>query len=228
MNAPGFHGGEGLELHFRTKTRYDYSYIESAALCIGEDILEVSSWGGHFLNGVEGFESFPTTMGSFATVTYVNEFLAKKKHSFIVEFGKDSKIILSTFKDLVSVTIDAKTLDEFKDCVGLIGSHSGAKLARDGKTVIEDLNEYGQEWQVRDTESKLFQNAHVHPQFPEKCILPNKASKTKASCLLLESSVTKELAQAECTKYGREVDMSACIFDILATGDLEMAQAGAF
>ena len=36
----------------RTKPRYEYSYIEAAAIKIGTDILEIGSWGDFMINGV--------------------------------------------------------------------------------------------------------------------------------------------------------------------------------
>ena len=52
LHAPNFALGLGLDIHIRTKIRYGYSYIELAALKIGNDILEVSSWGEYSVNGV--------------------------------------------------------------------------------------------------------------------------------------------------------------------------------
>lgn len=53
LHAPDFGFGMGLDVHIRTKIRYDYSYIESAAIQVGSDfLLEVSGFGQHFLNGV--------------------------------------------------------------------------------------------------------------------------------------------------------------------------------
>ncbi|CAB9512707.1 Glycoside hydrolase Family 5 [Seminavis robusta] len=41
LHAPNFKDNNtALDIHIRTKTRYDYSYIETAAVQIGEDILE--------------------------------------------------------------------------------------------------------------------------------------------------------------------------------------------
>ena len=51
---------------------------------------------------------------------------------------------------------------------------TGYMLARDGVTVLEDPNEFGMEWQVLDTEPKLFQNPERFPQYPDNCVLPDK------------------------------------------------------
>ena len=42
VHIDDFQNGLPLDIHIRTKIRYeDYSYIESAAIKIGDDILEV-------------------------------------------------------------------------------------------------------------------------------------------------------------------------------------------
>ena len=57
LHAPDFRNGTGLEIHVRTSIRYWYSYIESAALKIGNDILEVDSFGQYAFNGIDGAHS---------------------------------------------------------------------------------------------------------------------------------------------------------------------------
>ena len=43
-------------------------------------------------------------------------------------------------------------------------------LGRDGvNDMSKNLNDYGEEWQVRDTEPKLFQDQRA-PQYPDRCI----------------------------------------------------------
>jgi hypothetical protein len=52
VSAPDFQQGLGLQVHIRTTIRYQYSYIESLAVRIGEDTLQVSSFGEYSFNGV--------------------------------------------------------------------------------------------------------------------------------------------------------------------------------
>jgi hypothetical protein len=40
-----FDDGKGMDIVIRTKPRYEYSFIEAAAIKLGEDILEVGSYG---------------------------------------------------------------------------------------------------------------------------------------------------------------------------------------
>jgi hypothetical protein len=99
-------------------------------------------------------------------------------------------------------------------------------LSRDGKTVMSDANAFGQEWQVLDTDPTLFQTARL-PQHPQKCIMPS-AKATSTLRRRLEESSMDQLAAAEkaCAHWGKGKD--DCVFDVLATGDLEMAEAGEY
>jgi hypothetical protein len=51
--APAFANGLGLEIHGLTQIESDYSYIESCAIRIGDEVIEIGGWGEHLLNGVD-------------------------------------------------------------------------------------------------------------------------------------------------------------------------------
>ena len=97
---------------------------------------------------------------------------------------------------------------------------TGAMHGRNG-TVISDPNEFGNEWQVLDTEPMLFQTVRA-PQYPAKCIMP---SATKTSRRLGES-IAEKVAMKACEHWGDQKDQ--CVYDVMALGDLEIAEAGAF
>ena len=50
VDSPNFEEGFPLLVAVRTTIRYAYSYVESAAIKIGDSILEVSSFGGYYLD----------------------------------------------------------------------------------------------------------------------------------------------------------------------------------
>ena len=54
FHVADFNGGDDLTVHVRTTIRYDYSFIESAAIRIGNDTLSVSGWRVYSFNGVDG------------------------------------------------------------------------------------------------------------------------------------------------------------------------------
>ena len=86
----------------RTTARYDYYFISSAALRIGEDILEVGSFGMYMLNGISNLALEGMAIAGFPVYhTQPNSIL----HVFDVVLGKNENITLSAFKDLVAVKV---------------------------------------------------------------------------------------------------------------------------
>jgi hypothetical protein len=210
----------GLVLHVRTKIVHDYSYIASVALKIGDDIIELQSKGVYYLNGVADAE-MPNKFAGFP-MTYTES--SKKRHIVEVDLGHRGKISFREFKDFISVIIEQGSSDNFGDSIGLMGSFdTGSMLARDGETVLDDPSAFGQEWQVLDTEPKIFQTVRA-PQHPQVCNLPSPATEKRRR--LGESAVSELDAEKACAHWGE--DKGSCIYDVLATGDLEMAEVGAY
>jgi hypothetical protein len=91
-----FESALGLDVHIRTKLRRDMSYIFSAVIRIGKDLLEVESQGVYWLNGVlnadlpKEFSGFPF---SYTQPTY-------RQHVFEVYLGGRERIKLKTYKNL--------------------------------------------------------------------------------------------------------------------------------
>ena len=169
-NAPSFGNGTGLRVHVRTTRRFDFSYIESAALQIGDEVFQVNSFGEYLLNGVDSAELPATIAGYKISVAVEN----KKHHVFTIQIGEDSQIKMGSFKDLVRVDwdISGEEQDQFRDVSGLMGAwNTGTHYTRDGKKVLEMPDDIGQEWQVRDEDGQLFDIAR-EPQWPRQCHIP--------------------------------------------------------
>jgi len=201
-----------LDLHVRTKIRYAYSYIQVAALRIGDDVLEVAGWGDYKVNGVfaGGLEERGGLAGLFPIF---HTQVSKKHHIFDVVVDPAVNITFSTFKDIVSVEIKGGSLDDFEDSVGLMGSFvDGAMFARDGHTIIADATAFGQEWQVQKHEPMLFQTirAPQHPQ--DKCRLPSSDTMQTLRRRLGESSLSKREAEEACAHL-TGAGKSACVVD---------------
>lgn len=141
--------------------------------------------------------------------------------------GGRERIKLKTYKYFVSVLVEQGQQTHFADSVGLMGDFEyGLKLARDGKSVLEDANAFGQEWQVLDTDPILFQTLCL-PQYPQRCtLLPPKATSMLRRRLLDYSSVNKLAAAKACADWGQ--GKNECVFDVLATCDLKIAVVGAY
>jgi hypothetical protein len=224
IKSDKFESGLGLDVHIRTTLRGDMSYISSAALRIGSDVLEVESQGVYYLNGVLS-AALPAEFSEFA---FSHTQPTDKQHVFEVYLGGRERIKLKTYKDFVSVLIEQGHSKHFSDSVGLMGDFKmGHMIARDGKAVMDDANAFGQEWQVLDTERSLFHTVRF-PQHPQQlCTLPPPMKASQLRRRLLESSSVDQLAaEKACEHWGEGKDN--CVFDVLTTGDLEMAVVGAY
>ena len=222
---PDFDAGAGITIHVRTTARYDYSYIESAAIKIGEDVFQVSSYGQHILNGVSK-PDMPAVISDYP-VTY--SVPRENQHKFVIDLGHKRQIIAKVFKDMVTVTFAGMTRGddaEFLSTVGLLGHwKNGIRLARDGVTVFGDPNEYGQEWQVRNTEPQLFMTAR-QPQYPNKCDMPDLVDR-QVKRRRLGEAISAEDARVACAHVNKKLQ-DMCIFDVLATNDLTVARSGVY
>jgi hypothetical protein len=216
-------GAVSLDVHIRTKIRRDMSYISSAALRIGNDVLEVESQGVYWFNGVLNSDLTEEFSGFAFSHTQPTD----KQHVFEVHFGGRERIKLKTYKDFVSVLIEQGKSEHFHHSVGLMGDFTmGHMIARDGKTIIDDANAFGQEWQVLNTDPSLFQTARF-PQHPDVCTMPTPVQADHLRRRLAETSLVDEAAaEKACEHWGEGKD--DCVFDVLTTGDLEMAAVGAY
>ena len=148
----------------------------------------------------------------------------KQKHEFEIFLTHDTteRIVLATFKDMISVKIKHGSKGHFGDSMGLMGTfEDGLMLARDGATIIAEPTSFGDEWQVKNEEN-LFQTSRF-PQYPEACVAPGDAASVKKLRRRLgEKLVSKEEAEKACAHLN-DFQKTLCVFDVLATNDLEVA-----
>jgi len=201
-------------------------------LRIGKSTLEVkASKRGkgyeHWVNGVEGGE-LPHEGDSFDlegyTVEYTRSFA--RRHSFHVDLGSQNHIKIATFKDFILVKVDAFTGTEFSSSSGMMGSFpKGLRFARDGVTVVEDAIVFGKEWQVRSDELKLFHTYEGAVQAPQQCVMPDEKQQTASKQLkkrrLGEAAISEDQAAIGCALVDED-DRDSCIYDVIATQDLDM------
>ena len=218
-----FGGGRGLDLHIRTQMRRNWSFITSAILKIGDETLEVESEGVYYLNGASG-APMPSAIAGFP----ITHTLSKKGRLAIdVHLGNSGHIHFREYKEFVSVSIANGDKTNFGDSLGLMGSfETGHMVARDGKTIVEDPNAFGLEWQVRESEPMLFRAIRA-PQFPQVCKLPSAKEIGRRRRLLEdETFISRDEAENACADWGADIEL--CVYDVMSTGDLGMADAGAF
>jgi len=220
--------GIDLDIHIRTKMVRYWSYIKSAAIRIGDDILEVEGSVAkedglekrHYWLNYE-YRSPLTEIGGYPVT------ISPRNNLYTINLGKDfpgQKIEIKTFKEFVSVKIVGGSFESFGTSVGIIGDFkTGKTLGRDGKTVLNDFDDLGLEWQVLPADGKMFHEM-TSPQFPELCLLPEDPRGDRAR-RLAESEITMEEAEAACASLKDPLDKKDCVYDILATQDLDMVGA---
>ena len=215
-------------IHIRTDIKNDYSFISSAAIQIGDSVIEIGAWGEYIVNGVENAD-MPAPLADGIEV--VHEMKSKKTHVFTIDVGSvsdhgDARLKIQTFKEWVSIHIEHPQHSDYDDSTGMLGSFpKGVRFGRDGVTVIEDDNAFGQEWQVLPEEQGLFQGRR-EPQHPSQCVLPQELAAESGRRLAESKQVSETEAREACAHL--EAHQEFCVHDVMASGDLEMAGAGAF
>jgi hypothetical protein len=218
-----FANGLGMDVHVRTEIETWWSYIQRAAIRIGDHTLEVMGGKDSFQYWIDGDSD--KSMKDEEEVAF-GDFVLKYKvvnehvHRFRLDLGDGDAISIEAYKKFVRVNFNPKSENKFDGGTGMLGSQpDGKKVARDGKTIVEDATEFGQEWQVLDTEARLFHGEGVEP--PMKCVMPSETKMSQAR-RLGQSGITREDAELACA-HVREFYREACIFDLLATNDIDSA-----
>jgi hypothetical protein len=225
---PTFAEGKGMHIHIRTKIVRYWSYTKTVAIRIGDDILEIEGsadakdaephyWVNYEYQGeLDFFAGYTVTQK--VPVPYCRQYKIDLSSSF-----KGQSITVQLYKEFVRVKFSG---DEkaFGNTVGLLGDYkTGRTLARDGVTVLNDFSTLGDEWQVLPSEPKLFRE-FSKPQFPDPCIQPEDPRGNRKR-RLAESSISIEQAEQACSTLNDPLTMKDCIYDILATQDLDMVGA---
>lgn len=223
LQSESYANGLGLNIHIRTKINTWWSYIESAVIQLGEHTLEVTSQDGglYWLNGEK--ESHKVENGDATLGDYGVHFRRVNDHQtqIRIDLGDGNAAAIETFKKFTRVNVVPRSIDGFNGSTGMLGSYPGGqRVARDGATVIEDTNEFGQEWMVRPSDPILFHDVDT-AEFPLKCTMPDVEAKQEARRRLGEM-ITEEDAASACARVN-PADRDACIFDVLATNDKDMA-----
>jgi len=224
IHSAGFGKGIGMDVHIRTERMKMWSYVASAVIRIGQDMFEVM--GGNevkvWTNGVEGElqNTEGEKDGSYHVSTISGHPIymtreSEKQDEFVIDLGNGEEIVIGTWHSFVRVSFKNAKKENFKDSRGLMGSFpAGVKLARDSSTKVEDVNTFGQEWQVLDSEPNLFHNIKS-PQHPLKCEIPSHVEMRRR---LGESKITTNQAEKACANVN-EAERDLCIFDVMATND---------
>jgi hypothetical protein len=224
LDAPHFGPEKELAIHVRTKIEHTYSYIESAVVKIGDETFEVGSWADYFLNGVQNAELPATISGYPITYEQINE----KAHHFEIQLEGDEKIVIKVHKSMVSISLKNPSAARFNDSKGMMGQYGveGRLLARDGETVLTDPSEMAAEWQVKpEIDGPMLFHSAQGPQYPEQCQMPKMTTEESRR---LGSTLARSAAENACAQVSDMQKRMNCISDVMATGDLDLADVIAF
>ena len=221
-----------MDIHIRTKIDTWWSYIETAVLRIGKDRFEVQGGDGlkYWFNDNPGRPnpSEKRALGRKMAGQYKIRFhqLNDRQHQFKVELNNGDKVVFKTFKEFVRVNVETKNAysKDFASSVGLMGTYpSGLHMSRDNSTVVEDVNEFGNLWQVQPAKEGMLFHTVDGPQHPQhQCTMPTVTESSRKQRRLGEALITQEDAELACARVNPS-DRDACVFDVLATNDKDMA-----
>ena len=227
-----------------------YSYISAVAVRIGKNVLEVQQNGTLIVNGKRFASSqddvFPFKFGDYVLIKNLKG-KKKKIAQYILDLSNtlidsdggtrvtDNPMKITIHANSRTNMIHVKIDGDFEDSEGLLGKANAGDslLGRDGVSDFShDLNQFGEEWQVMDTEPTLFVD-HRAPQFPDPCVYYSSDGVQMMKThhlrrrLLADGSymvglVTMEDAEAACADYVG-VKKEHCIQDVMVIQDLEVA-----
>ena len=226
VHSDQFHDGAGFDLHVRTTMQDYFSYIETAAFRVGDDIVQFYM-DAVFLNGfkLKPSSDLPLTFGGAFryTVRDVTVEAGKDKkfyRYYQVDLHNDSTIVFKFYKQFLTIDISGHAND-FSDSVGLLGEYqSGAMIDRDGSEMY-DFTEFGFEWQVQPTDPIIFLDQR-EPQLPfESCRMPTGARPARR-VLLRGNRVLLKQAEHACAHLSSG-DAELCVDDVLMTNDIGIA-----
>ena len=233
LDNPDFMGGLGMLIHIRTKIETWWSYVESSVVRIGDETLEIN--GGSkdqwlYINGVaneplEDSKWYVAHVGGLK-LRYKQASGNGEAHLYFGD-GKYEKLTMKTYNEFVKVEVAAKNSEYYLGSHGLLGRFpDGLRVGRDGESFIEDVNAFGQEWQVSSEEPKLFHSYEGEWVVPagQKCAMPeNTLAKQKLRQRRLAKGMPMEEAEKACSHLESAADRKACVFDVVSTQDVNMA-----
>jgi len=219
LNCPDFTSEVGLDIQIRTKIKKNYSYIQSIAMKFGDDYFEMAgkNW---YINNKFHHEPPAEFAGYYVQkVDYAPWCRAKCSDALIFKFhfGVYGSVELANWAGFLHVEVSGLG---FNNCTGFLGQSSKLGMVARNGTLMEDVNQYGQEWQVSNLEINLFRSKR-HPQHPDPCILPKQASRRRPDLS------THLMAVEACSHLSSPIE-DMCIFDVEATGNPLMAYAPMF
>ncbi len=215
----------------------EYSYISATAVKIDHHILEVSEDGDIFINGKHHSTDLTADGIVFAGLFKLTKTLkgsAKRIIAYTLDLGEGKNVEIRVNKKSGMIFVDVT--GTFADSEGLLGpepeDHASPLLARDGKTDLAGhWNTYGEEWQVNDSDPKLFQDMDRPPQYPAGCLYEAEGQNSyhvrgsrRRRLMMGTVEVSLDEAEQACAHVNGGIKKTYCVDDVMATGDFDLAE----
>jgi hypothetical protein len=231
LKSETFGNGVGLRIHIRTEGRNLFSFIRNAAIQIGNEIFEIEGDGKPWDQSALVNHYYNTMQNVNLPISMLGKYIVSKKEgkrntfdtvTYTIHLDHMQSIDVLVWKGFLHVSLTADVIScGLEDSVGLMGTwNKVGKYSRDGLLNMTNPDDFAQEWQVLSSESMIFQTLRA-PQHPEKCI-PSAAERRRRR--LGENGHLHNLANEACANVMAQ-RKELCVFDIIATGDLDMAKS---
>jgi len=213
-----------LDIHIRTQRIRKWSTINAIAIRSGENVIEIESTEGVLVLNGNKAESVKTNSLSVIRSNHRSSARLKKKivvYDFVIDSDKMLSIEVNTRTHMIYVNVKGNYP---QGTVGILGSPlNPGQFLRDGTNVTgRDINEFVENWQIRDTDPQLF-HKNRHPHYPHKCLYDMADVKSRSRRLKEIHTVSKEEAMSACSLHHLGALRDFCMEDVVATGDIDSA-----
>lgn len=226
LKSPKCNNGKSeLDIHIRTQRIRKWSTINAIAIKSGENVIEIESNEGVLvLNGNKAESVKTNSLSVTRSITKSSATLKKKTvvYDFVIDSDKMLSVEVNTRTHMVYVTVKG---DYPQGTAGILGSPlAPGQFLRDGTNVTgQDVDEFVEDWQIRDTDPQLF-HKNRHPHYPHKCLYNMADVKSRSRRLKEIRTVSKEEAMNACSQHCVEALKDYCMEDVIATGDIDSAK----
>lgn len=192
MSSPDAYDGLGVTIHARHAAPLEmnagdeYTFISNLVLQIGKERWEVQADGAKIFKDGEEYKLVENEArsgeGAVASggFPYTVQMTAKGSRKNQIEyeflFADRSKIVLRANRHFKMAFVEVSGRFGGAAIRGFLGTPEKKGLfGRDGALIATtpesaDIEAYAQEWQVMESESKIFMDKNAFPQAPHKCV----------------------------------------------------------
>jgi len=220
-----------MDIYIRSKKTKKWSYISTAVIRIGVETFEVSGRKDedtHWINGIKGNDNDGNIVWEEGTsitgypITYQRVHSTQRKYTITLN-NDNEQIVFKTWKDFVRIDVINPCNEDFTGSLGLMGSYPDGKSTGrvNLKSLMDDRNVFGQEWQVLASDPKIFHSIEG-PQYPSRCELSSKYSLRRR---LAKSEIPRAEAEILCSNISKIEEHDLCVFDVMATSDKSTVNA---